>query len=72
MSTHDTRKEEDEGPASKIAAAGGTWGHTWSPGGQGQTPEDAARERARRAGRRTKDWWKKYLPPDHPDGTPGT
>lgn len=49
---------------SKTARAGGTWGHTWTPGGPGQSPEDAERERARRAGRKTKGWWKKYPAPE--------
>lgn len=29
-----------------------------------RTPEEKAKESARRAGRRTKDWWKKYPPDD--------
>ena len=29
-----------------------------------RTEEQKAKESARRAGRRTKDWWKKYLPPE--------
>jgi hypothetical protein len=52
----------------KKATLGPGWDHLFLQ--DKRSPEEKAaadrKEWARRHGRRTKDWWKKYLPPEDP------
>lgn len=53
--------EADDERAKRLAAH--PLGHLLG-GHDTRTPEQKAKESARRAGRRKKDWWKKYPPTD--------
>ena len=65
--TNESDKETEEAQP-KPATLGESWAHLFV-GGSGPSPEDAARESARRRGRRTRGWWKAYLPDGHPAET---